>query len=162
MKKKIVFTSFYRFCQSIISAESEQKRPSPLEFIETLLSESDYQTDFDVMAGLSINFVENERLELIHKVSGISCWIEFASDFNMAESSQIIKKCIDFDPLCKYFEFGRSSSLHSLLFLSPMKNDYFSNQNIILVRLLFDSLCSLITKCCEQSRQKKRVGGIRV
>lgn len=59
------------------------------------------QNEFELIARVSGNRVQKAQLQMIHKKSRISCWIQFGLNFELAESSQIIRNCIDFDPICK-------------------------------------------------------------
>lgn len=61
------------------------------------------QNDFKVLASINGDRVQNKRLQAIHIASGILCWIQFDTDFEMAESSQIIRNYIMHAPICKLY-----------------------------------------------------------
>lgn len=61
------------------------------------------QTDVDVLDDINGDRVQKKRLQVIHKRSGIRCWIESDANQSVCESSQIIRDCISHAPICKYF-----------------------------------------------------------
>lgn len=85
----------------MVSADQKQgkKAINSLQFIEQLLYKSNYQNHFDALTRVSLNHLQEERLELTHKESQIVCWIEFAPYF---ESSETIANWIEHEPLCEY------------------------------------------------------------
>lgn len=60
------------------------------------------QSDFKVLASINGDRVQKRRLQALHIASGILCWIQFDTDFEMAQSSQIIRNYIVHAPICKY------------------------------------------------------------
>lgn len=62
---------------------------------------SDMQPDFDVLPCIDGDRVQKKRLQAIHRVSGIRCWIECDSNPDITESSQMIRNCIAHSPICK-------------------------------------------------------------
>lgn len=63
------------------------------------------QTEFEVLASISGDRVQKRRLQMIHNESGIMCWVQFSLDFELAESSQVIRACIIYAPICKFVSF---------------------------------------------------------
>lgn len=59
------------------------------------------QPKFKVLSSISASRVQNRRLQVIHIASGILCWIQFQSNFELAESSQTVRDCIMHSPICK-------------------------------------------------------------
>lgn len=92
---------FINLLDFLVSAHQKQgKKPlNSLQFIEQLLYKSDYQNHFDALFRVSLNHLQEERLELTHKESQIVCWIEFAPNF---VSSETITDWIEHEPLCEY------------------------------------------------------------
>lgn len=72
-----------------------------LQLFEKSLKTPDVQNDFTVLSSISGDRVQKRRMQVIHNVSGILCWIQFDSTFELAESSQILRNCIMHDPICK-------------------------------------------------------------
>lgn len=60
------------------------------------------QNDFKILATINGDRVQKRRLQAIHKASGILCRIQFVTDFEMAQSSQIIRNFIMHEPICEY------------------------------------------------------------
>lgn len=67
-----------------------------------LLSTASYQGDFEAVARLSGTRTQKQRLQFRHKQSQIICSLQFGLDFELAESSQLIRDCIEFMPICKF------------------------------------------------------------
>lgn len=59
------------------------------------------QTDFKVIAAINGDRVQKRRLQVIHEASDIRCSIQFDMNFDLADSSQIIRDCILHAPICK-------------------------------------------------------------
>lgn len=65
------------------------------------LKTPDVQNDFETLDKLSGTRVQKTRLQLLHKYSGILCWVQFGTDFELAETNQIIRDYIQHTPHCK-------------------------------------------------------------
>lgn len=71
------------------------------EAFEQFIKASGIQTDFQVLETIHGDRAQNRRLQAAHKSSGILCRIHFDLNFETAKSSQIIRNCILYSPLCK-------------------------------------------------------------
>lgn len=60
------------------------------------------QNDFKILASINGDRVQKRRLQAIHRASGILCWIQFDTDFKIAQSSQVIRNYIMHAPICKF------------------------------------------------------------
>lgn len=84
-----------------------------LDDFEKLMKRSTVQEEFEVFDKLIDGTrVQNRRMQLLHKQSRIVCWIQFGLDFDLAESNQTIRDCINHSPLCKWIFWN---SFHSML-----------------------------------------------
>lgn len=102
--------------------------------LEEIFRTSSFQEKFGVVTKVGENRVLNERFEMIHKQSRIRCWLQLQSDYDLAESSQIIRNYIDFEPLCESFAIFVKKRLFT------DRIDLFS------IRLSFDCLRPIMAK----------------
>lgn len=59
------------------------------------------QDDFEVLNNLSGSRSQKQRIQLLHKQSKILCWLQFGYDFELAKTSQILRDCIQYMPICE-------------------------------------------------------------
>lgn len=84
------------------TGDSEQKPFVALQTFQKLLNQTtDIQNDFTVLSMITGDRVQKRRLQVIHNASSILCWIQFDTTFELAESSQIVRNYIQYDPICK-------------------------------------------------------------
>lgn len=94
-------TNFSSYVSLHLVGGSEQN-PAVLQHnFEKLMKKSDGQQEFEVFDSLSGNRVQKKRLQLLHKRSGVMCCVQFGPDFELSQSNQIIRDCINHSPLCK-------------------------------------------------------------
>lgn len=84
-----------------VSGESDQKAIVMLYSFEKFLKTSAAHSDFVILPSVSGDRVHKRRIPVIHNVSGIRCFIQFDSSFELAETSQCIQDCILHEPICK-------------------------------------------------------------
>lgn len=84
-----------------ISGESNQEAIVALYSFEKFLKDPAIRSGIEVLPSIGGDRVQKRRLHLVHSASGIRCFIRFDSNFELAESSQIIRDCILHDPNCK-------------------------------------------------------------
>lgn len=70
------------------------------QFYQAMQSSST-QNEFEVLDRLVGDRVQRQRLQLLHKLSRIMCWVQFDRNVTLAESSQIIRDYIHYAPICK-------------------------------------------------------------
>lgn len=110
------------YANLLLTGNSGQKPYITMKSFEELLETSaDIQRDFQVRSIISGDRVQKRRLPLIHNESGILCWIQFDSTFEMAKSSQIIRNYIMHDPICKQKKFQLSSvNLNAIFYFNRL------------------------------------------
>lgn len=84
-----------------ISGGSTQQPIVALRSFEKIIKWPRAQTDFDVLDIIHGDRVRKRQLQLIHIASGIKCTIQFDVNYELATSSQIIRDCISYAPICK-------------------------------------------------------------
>ena len=81
-------------------SKSEQNPALLQHSFEKLMKTPGTQEEFKIFESLSGNRVQRKRLQLLHKSSRIMCWIQFSTDFELAQSNQTIRDCINHSPIC--------------------------------------------------------------
>lgn len=72
-----------------------------LRSFEKIIKWPGAQTDFKVLETIHADRMQKKHLQLIHIASGIKCTLQFDATYELAESSQIIRDCISYAPICK-------------------------------------------------------------
>lgn len=60
------------------------------------------QNEFKVLASINGDRVQKRRIPMVHKESGIKCYLQFGFNFQLAESSQILRDCVLYSPMCTF------------------------------------------------------------
>lgn len=82
-------------------SKSEQNAIVLQHNFEKLMKTPGTQEEFEIFESLSGNRVQRKRLQLLHKPSRILCWIQFSTDFELAQPNQTIRDCINRSPICE-------------------------------------------------------------
>lgn len=61
------------------------------------------QPDFNVLETIHGDRAQKRRLRVIHTATGIQCTLQCDVNFELAESSQIIRDCVTYAPICKFW-----------------------------------------------------------
>lgn len=59
------------------------------------------QNDFELMGRLVGDRVQRPKLQLLHKSSRITCYLQFDRDVTLADSSQKVRDYISYAPICE-------------------------------------------------------------
>lgn len=79
---------------------------------QKFLKDPAIQSDFEILPSINGDRVQKRRIPANHHASGIHCFIQFDSTFELAKSSQAIRDCILHEPICKSFYFNFDSKLY--------------------------------------------------
>lgn len=104
-----------------ISDGSDENPVKILHEFYKFLKTSGSRNEFDDLIRINCTRVQKQRLQMIHKKSGIQCWIECSVNDEITKTSQVIRDCIAFTPLCKCF-FFLLENLFILIFIIPKMN----------------------------------------
>lgn len=73
-----------------------------LRSFEKIIKWPGSQNDFEVLDTFHGDRVQKRQLQLLHTASGIKCTVQFDANYELAESSQMIRDCISYTAICKY------------------------------------------------------------
>lgn len=85
----------------LISGGSTQKPIIALRSFDRLMKLRGAQSDFEVKEITQGDRVQSRRMRLIHIVSKIECTLQFDDNYELAESSKLIRGFITHVPICK-------------------------------------------------------------
>lgn len=86
---------------SLDTGDSTEDPKLALHLLRKYFQMPNVLNDFDVLASMDGDRVQKKRLQAIHKMSGIRCFIESDSSLEICETSQMIRDCIALAPVCK-------------------------------------------------------------
>ncbi|XP_055323571.1 uncharacterized protein LOC129578676 isoform X2 [Sitodiplosis mosellana] len=85
----------------LVNAGGSKQNPAVLQHnFEKVMKTPGAQEEFEIFDSLGSTRVQKKRLQLLHKSSGVLCWVQFSGDFELSQPNQTIRDCINHAPLC--------------------------------------------------------------